>query len=95
MSRIFKLGARLTKPYVILVKHSYLICGYLKMHTITITIPDDRLVKLQETATRLGISLEELILMGVEEILNQPEQNFQSAVDYVLEKNAELYKRLA
>ena len=65
------------------------------MHTITITIPDDRLVKLQETATRLGISLEELILMGVEEILNQPEQNFQSAVDYVLEKNAELYKRLA
>ena len=65
------------------------------MNTITITIPDDRLVKLQETATRLGISLEELILMGVEEILNQPEQNFQSAVDYVLEKNAELYKRLA
>jgi len=65
------------------------------MNTITITIPDDRLVKLQETATRLGISLEELILMGVEEILNQPEQTFQSAVDYVLEKNAELYKRLA
>ena len=65
------------------------------MHTITITIPDDRLVKLQETATRLGISLEELILMGVEEILNQPEQTFQSAVDYVLKKNAELYKRLA
>lgn len=65
------------------------------MHTITITIPDDRLGKLQETATRLGVSLEELILMGVEEILNQPEQTFQSAVDYVLKKNAELYKRLA
>ncbi|MBD1945615.1 DNA-binding protein [Coleofasciculus sp. FACHB-712] len=65
------------------------------MHTITITIPDDHLVKLQETATRLGISLEELILMGVEEILNQPEQTLQSAVDYVLKKNAELYKRLA
>ncbi|MEW5856680.1 MAG: DNA-binding protein [Cyanobacteriota bacterium] len=64
------------------------------MHTITITIPDDRLVKLQETATRLGVSLEELILMGVEEILNQPEQ-IQTAVDYVLKKNAELYKRLA
>ncbi len=56
------------------------------MNTITITIPDDRLVKLQETATRLGISLEELILMGVEEILNQPERTFQSAVDYVLKK---------
>lgn len=65
------------------------------MHTITITISDDRLVKLQQTATRLGVSLEELILMGVEEVLNQPEETFQGAVDYVLKKNAELYQRLA
>ncbi len=65
------------------------------MHTITITIPDDRLVKLQQTATRLGISMEELILMGVEEVLNQPEETFQGTVDYVLKKNAELYQRLA
>lgn len=64
------------------------------MHTITITISDDHLVKLQETVTRFGISLEEVILMGVEEILNQSEQ-IQSAVYYVLKKNAELYKRLA
>ena len=65
------------------------------MNTITITIPDDRLVKLQETATRLGVSLEELILMGIEEVLNQPEEDFQGAVDYVLQKNAKLYQRLA
>ena len=65
------------------------------MNTITMTIPDDRLVKLQETATRLGVSLEELILMGIEEVLNQPEEDFQGAVDYVLQKNAKLYQRLA
>jgi len=53
------------------------------------------LVKLQQTATRLGISMEELILMGVEEVLNQPEETFQGTVDYVLKKNAELYQRLA
>lgn len=65
------------------------------MHTITITIPGDRLMKLQETATRLGISLDEVILMGVEEVFNQSEEAFQDAVDYVLKKNAELYHRLA
>jgi hypothetical protein len=46
------------------------------MHTITITIPNDRLMKLQETATRLGISLEEVILMGVEQVLNHSEESF-------------------
>ncbi|ARV60258.1 DNA-binding protein [Nostocales cyanobacterium HT-58-2] len=65
------------------------------MNTITIHIPDDRLVKLQETATRLGVSIEELVLMGVEQLLKQPEVSFQDAMDYVLKKNAELYKRLA
>lgn len=63
------------------------------MHTITITIPDDGLMKLQEIATRLG-SLEEVILMGVEEF-NQSEEAFQDAVDYVLKKNAKLYQWLA
>ncbi|MBW4593593.1 MAG: DNA-binding protein [Brasilonema angustatum HA4187-MV1] len=65
------------------------------MNTITIQISNDRLVKLQETASRLGVSIEELVLMGVEQLLNQPEASFQDAMDYVLNKNAELYKRLA
>jgi antitoxin FitA len=65
------------------------------MNTITIKIPDERLLKLQQKATRLGISIEELVLMGVEELLNQPETSFQDAMDYVLNKNTELYKRLA
>ena len=65
------------------------------MNTITIQISNDRLVKLQETASRLGVSIEELVLMGVEQLLNQSEASFQDAMDYVLKKNAELYKRLA
>ncbi|MBW4624250.1 MAG: DNA-binding protein [Brasilonema octagenarum HA4186-MV1] len=65
------------------------------MNTITIQIPDERLLKLQETATRLGVSIEELVLMGVEQLLNHSEASFQDAMDYVLKKNAELYKRLA
>lgn len=65
------------------------------MNTITIKIPDERLLKLQETANNLGVSIEELVLMGVEEILNKPNASFKGAMDYVLKKNTELYKRLA
>ena len=65
------------------------------MNTITIEISGDRFQELQEIATRLGISLEELVLMGIDKLLSEPEEEFQEAVDYVLKKNAELYQRLA
>ncbi|BAU05269.1 DNA-binding protein [Fischerella major NIES-592] len=65
------------------------------MNSITIQIPDEDLEKLQATATRLGVSIEELVLMGVEQLLKQSEVSFQDAMDYVLKKNTELYKRLA
>ncbi len=64
------------------------------MKTITITIPEERLQKLEATATHLGVSLEELLLMGAEAVMNQPEVSFQNAIAYVLNKNTELYQRL-
>lgn len=65
------------------------------MSKITITIQDEHLQKLQDSADRLGVSLENLLLMSVEELINQQEQTFQTATDYVLKKNVELYQRLA
>ncbi len=65
------------------------------MNTVTIQVSDDRVVKLQETASHLGVSIEELVLMGIEQLVKQPEASFQDAMGYVLKKNAELYKRLA
>jgi hypothetical protein len=65
------------------------------MNTITITLPDDRLLKLRETATHLNVSPEELVQVSIEELLTRPEEAFQRAVDYVLKKNTELYRRLA
>lgn len=65
------------------------------MRTITITLSNDRLAKLQEIAARFHISPEELARAGVEELLARPEETCQRAIDYVLKKNAELYKRLA
>jgi predicted transcriptional regulator len=65
------------------------------MTTITITLPDDRLLKLQERATHFSVSPEELVRVSIEEMLSRPDEAFQRAVNYVLEKNAELYRRLA
>ncbi|NEQ87429.1 MAG: ribbon-helix-helix protein, CopG family [Moorea sp. SIO2I5] len=65
------------------------------MSSLQITIPDERLQKLQEMATRLNVSIEELVLMSVEHYLTQSELSFNEATTYVLEKNAALYRRLA
>ncbi len=65
------------------------------METITIALPDDRLVRLKETASRFGISPEDLVRVSIEELLARPNEAFQKAVEYVLDKNADLYRRLA
>jgi len=65
------------------------------MSTITIAIPDDRLTRLKEIAARFSVTPEDLIRVSIEELLSRPEESFREAVDYVLQKNAELYRRLA
>lgn len=65
------------------------------MTQFTITIPDDRMLRLQELATRLQITPEELVRASIEEIVSRPEGEFERAADYILKKNTELYHRLA
>ncbi len=65
------------------------------MTSITITLPDDRVEKLRETAVRLKVCPEDLVRISIEELLTRPDDNFQQAMEYVLKKNAGLYKRLA
>jgi hypothetical protein len=65
------------------------------MSTITISISEDRLQKLQEKASRFHIAPEDLVRASLEDLLARPEEGFQRAVGYVLDKNAELYRRLA
>ncbi|MCI0393467.1 MAG: DNA-binding protein [Chloroflexi bacterium] len=65
------------------------------MTSITITLPDDRLQKLNEIANRFSITPEELVRASVEELLTRPDEEFLQALEYILDKNAELYRRLA
>lgn len=65
------------------------------MSTLTITLSDERLAKLREIADRFNIKTEDLARVSIEELLTRPEESFQQAADYILNKNAELYRRLA
>ncbi len=64
------------------------------MTTVTIALSDERSSKLKELATSFGVSSEELVRVSIEELLAQPEKAFKQATDYVLRKNADLYRRL-
>ncbi len=65
------------------------------MTTITIEIPRERIQQLKEYAELFGVSMEELVRASVEDMLAQPEEQLRKAMQYVLKKNAKLYKRLA
>jgi hypothetical protein len=65
------------------------------MTTITITLAEEQALKLQEMAQAAGTTPDELLRASVEEWLARPQRDFSEAAAYVLEKNAELYRRLA
>ena len=64
------------------------------MTAITIPLADDRLEQLRLRAERSGLTPEEYLRRQVEELLERPDE-FRDVADYVLRKNAELYRRLA
>jgi antitoxin FitA len=65
------------------------------MASITIDIADDRLKKLHQLAHERGVSPEALLQTSVDALLGDSQTELTQAANYVLEKNAELYRRLA
>jgi hypothetical protein len=57
------------------------------MNTIAIALSDERLLKLQQVANKLNISIEELVLIGIENLLAQPEVSSANTAKNSLEKN--------
>lgn len=64
------------------------------MTTITISLSDDRLQKLQEMAAQFNVAPEELARASIEDFLTRPEE-FERVLEHVLNKNKDLYQRLA
>jgi predicted transcriptional regulator len=65
------------------------------MTTFTIELPEEHVRRLHDLAREAGTTPEDLIRAGIEEWLAHPRADFAEAAEYVLEKNAELYRRLA
>jgi len=64
------------------------------MKTLEIHLPDEIASKIEQAAQQRGISVEQLLQASVEEKIHRDAQ-LEHAVGRVLEKNAELYRRLS
>lgn len=65
------------------------------MTTITLTLEDEKMQQLKKKAENYGLKLEQFVTASLEDLISQPEPEFSNAVRKILEKNKELYKRLA
>ena len=63
--------------------------------SITVDLQPEQFARLQSIADRLGVSVESLARSSLEDLLAAPDDRFARAVEYVLKKNDELYRRLA
>jgi antitoxin FitA len=63
--------------------------------SITINISDQQFQRVQQRAQEFGLSPEEWVRISMDNWLSHPKSDFSQASSYVLEKNSELYQRLA
>ncbi|QDT66163.1 ribbon-helix-helix protein, CopG family [Calycomorphotria hydatis] len=62
---------------------------------LQIELDEQQTRQLQEVAGRLNVSASELAKAAINDLLTKPDPDFEAAAKRVLDKNAELYRRLA
>jgi predicted transcriptional regulator len=65
------------------------------MTSLTVRLSDSQAEQLAREAQRLGVSAEDLLRAAVIDLLETRDEAFLAAARHVLEKNTELYRRLA
>ena len=65
------------------------------MTTLTIDLREDQVHKLEQLAERYQVAPEELVQLSIDELLSRPQDDFEQMLTYLLQKNADLYRRLA
>jgi cell division protein ZapA (FtsZ GTPase activity inhibitor) len=63
--------------------------------TISLNLPPEAERRLAEVAKRLNVPVQDLASAAVRDLISQPADDFERAAQRVLEKNRELYRRLA
>ena len=67
----------------------------INMTNITVQLEDAKAEALRKKAERFGLNLEQLLVASIEDLIGQPDTDFEEAARRVLSKNQELYRRLA
>lgn len=65
------------------------------MNTVTISVSDEHLAKLRSIGKQTGLTAEELLQQWVARVIEGRDEEFRKVMEEVLEKRAELYRRLA
>ena len=65
------------------------------MTRLTVQIEDAKAEALREKAERYGLDPEQFLTASVEDLISQPDADFDEAASRVLSKNKDLYERLA
>ena len=65
------------------------------MATVKVSLSDDEMWRLEELSKREGLTVEQMVRLGIHDFISQPDEAFRVSAKRVMEKNAELYRRLA
>lgn len=65
------------------------------MATLTISLSDEEMRRLEVLGKREGLTIEQMVRLGINDFIGQPDDTFRAAAKRVMEKNSELYRRLA
>jgi antitoxin FitA len=65
------------------------------MARIIVEIDDSKAALLQKKAEKFGFLPEQLVTASINDLIDQPDSEFETVILKVLSKNKELYQRLA
>ena len=65
------------------------------MTTVTVSLSDEEMRRLEELSKREGLTVEQMVRLSINDFIGQPDESFRTAARRVMEKNAELYRRLS
>jgi len=65
------------------------------MTTATVPHSDEEMHRLEELSKREGLTVEQMVRLGINDFIGQPEATFRAAAKRKLGENSELYRRLS
>jgi antitoxin FitA len=65
------------------------------MATVRVSLSDEEMRRLEELSKREGLTVEQMVRLGIHDFISQHDEAFRTSAKRVMEKNAELYRRLA